>query len=192
MNEDDTDRDVDTDAIDIPGDEVDERPRRRGMTPKGIAIAVFAGLLVGVAVFSIFFIVINSGGGGHAQVASIPTAAYTPPDEVAASGAFAVDHDEVDLGDVPLGQTVNPEFVVTNSADTPLVIRDVRVKVVEGCCPPEPEVAANEVPAGGNTTISMPMMMHENMGGPHLFELTVYTSDPAHSEYVLQVKANFV
>jgi len=168
-----------------------EPPRRRGVTLKGAVIAAFVGVLVGAAAISIVVIVAGRGGSGH-QATIPPAVDQSPPPEVAASGSIKVDRDEVDLGEVPLGKTVYPEFVVTNAGDTPLVIRDVRVKVVQGCCPSRPEVAATEIAPGASTTIRMPMMMHENMGGPHLFELTVYTSDPAHPAYVLRIRGNFV
>lgn len=168
-----------------------EPPRRRGLTLKGVAIAGFFGALIGVAIISIVVIAVGRGGSGH-QAAIPPAVDQSPPPEVAASGSITVDRDEVDLGEVPLGTTVYPEFVVTNAGDTPLVIRDVRVRVVQGCCPSRPEVAATEIAPGASTTIRMPMMMHDNMGGPHLFELVVYTSDPAHPEYVLRIRGNFV
>jgi hypothetical protein len=54
--------------------------------------------------------------------------------EVAGSPRLVVDREEVDFGDVPLGQTVEVEFQIANSGDQTLLFEeDPYVEVVEGC-----------------------------------------------------------
>ncbi len=65
-------------------------------------------------------------------------------------------------------------------------------RVVQGCCPSQAAIDSTDLAPGASTTVKLEFMMHEGMGGPHLFEIPVYTSDPAHTEYTLQVKGNFV
>ena len=59
-----------------------------------------------------------------------------PKAEIQVSGApsLQVDKERVDLGDVPLGQTVSVSFEVSNVGDQPLQFSEAPyVEVVEGC-----------------------------------------------------------
>ncbi len=181
-------------AADAEGDveEAEAPRRRRGMTPLGIAIAAVAGILIaGIAI--LVLALVGTGGGDTHQAAVPPAVDQSPPVQVAPSGSMTVDHDVVDLGDVPLGQMVTAEWTITNSGDTPLLIQKVGpTRVVQGCCPSQAAIDSTDLAPGASTTVKLEFMMHEGMGGPHLFEIPVYTSDPAHTEYTLQVKGNFV
>jgi len=54
--------------------------------------------------------------------------------EVQGAASLKVDKEQVDLGDVQLGQTVKVSFQVTNVGDQPLRFSDQPyVEVVEGC-----------------------------------------------------------
>jgi hypothetical protein len=54
--------------------------------------------------------------------------------EVKGAASLKVDKEQVDLGDVQLGQTVKVSFQVTNVGDQPLRFSaDPYVEVVEGC-----------------------------------------------------------
>jgi hypothetical protein len=62
-----------------------------------------------------------------------PTGAQVPI-EVSGSPSLKVDQDKVDLGDVPLGQTVSVSFQLENVGDKTLRFSDKPyVEVVEGC-----------------------------------------------------------
>jgi hypothetical protein len=62
------------------------------------------------------------GGGGKAAI------------EVTGQPRLKVDREVVDLGDVPLGRTVEAAFVLTNVGDEPLRVTDPPyAEVVEGC-----------------------------------------------------------
>ncbi len=45
---------------------------------------------------------------------------------------------------------------------------------------------------GETTTLSMQFMMHEGMGGRHLFRVHVKTNDPSRPDYMLEVASNWV
>jgi hypothetical protein len=81
---------------------------------------------------------------GAAGLVLVAAAAYligssggkAAPVEIEVSGAprLQVDREQVDLGDVRLGQTVEVAFEVANSGDQTLVFEeDPYVEVVEGC-----------------------------------------------------------
>jgi hypothetical protein len=79
-------------------------------------------------------------GGGLVLVALAAIALWrdraTPAAQPLTTGApqLGVDRDRVDLGDVPLGQTVQVSFELTNTGDRPLrFTADPYVEVVEGC-----------------------------------------------------------
>jgi cell division septal protein FtsQ len=56
------------------------------------------------------------------------------PIEVTGSPSLKVDKEEVDLGDVKLGQTVQVSFQITNIGDKPLrFAKEPYVEVKEGC-----------------------------------------------------------
>jgi hypothetical protein len=61
-------------------------------------------------------------------------AAPQAPIEVNGAPKLKVDRDRVDLGDVPLGQTVSASFTLTNVGDQPLRFGAAPyVETLEGC-----------------------------------------------------------
>jgi len=54
-------------------------------------------------------------------------------------------------------------------------------------------VGATTIEPGGQTTVSVSMMMHKGMEGPHLFRITVPVQGPSGEKADLQlyVKADF-
>ncbi len=61
-------------------------------------------------------------------------AASAVPIEVSGAPRVKADKEKVDLGDVPLGQTVQVSFEIANVGDQPLRIAQAPfVEVVEGC-----------------------------------------------------------
>lgn len=79
-------------------------------------------------------------GGGLLLVAAALALALNGTGVSSGSGAgtgdprLAVDRQEVNLGDVPLGEPVSVSFTLTNTGDGPLTFtRQPFVQVVEGC-----------------------------------------------------------
>ncbi len=93
---------------------------RRSARPWLPLLLVVGGLvLLGGVAFSLL-----GGRGGGAKV----------PIEVRGAPRLKVDQRKVDLGDVPLGQTVEVSFKVSNAGDQPLRLAESPyVEVVEGC-----------------------------------------------------------
>lgn len=80
-------------------------------------------ILAGVAVLAAALI-----GGGNNQSDA------TAKPQVSGGPALQVDQAKIDLGDVPLGQTVSAKFEVVNVGDQPLRFQEKPyVEVVEGC-----------------------------------------------------------
>jgi len=97
----------------------------------------------------------------------------------------------LDFGKVPLNTPAKGEFEFTNVGDATLQIQDVDVKTLEVCCPFTPVVGSTTIKPGEKSKISFESVMHQGMGGPHLFEITVRCNDPVEPEHKLQVKALF-
>ena len=106
---------------------------------------------------------------------------------------LVADREKIDLGDIPLGKTVKVDFQLTNAGDQPLQIKEQPyLEVIQGCCPPEPAIGAMTLSPGQTTQLSMQFMMHEGMGGQHLFRIHVKSNDPQQPERTLDVASNWV
>jgi hypothetical protein len=70
---------------------------------------------------------------GVALISSNQSASTTMP-QVSGAPALQVDKEKVDLGDVPLGQTVSVSFELTNTGDQPLQFtKKPYIEVAAGC-----------------------------------------------------------
>jgi hypothetical protein len=100
-----------------------KRPTPQGKSAPSVpALLIGLGSLILIAVAG-FALWINRSGS---------TANFTP--EVNGASKLKADKNQVDLGDVKLGQTVTVSFEITNTGDQPLRFSDVPyVEVVEGC-----------------------------------------------------------
>jgi hypothetical protein len=154
------------------------------MTPPGkqrfpiwLPLIIVAGMaLIGVALV----------GSGNSQSAA------TVKPQVSGAPALQVDKEKVDLGVVPLGQTVNVSFEVTNAGDQPLVFNQAPyIEVVKGCCPPKPTIAQRTLKPGERTTVAVSFMMHGDMGGYHDFRLHLPTNDPGQSDKTVQILSDW-
>ncbi|MBI3762635.1 MAG: hypothetical protein HY260_12360 [Chloroflexi bacterium] len=93
-------------------------PKRSGGAPWPLLLALGGVLLVGIAVLVAW------------RGSAAPKAAI----EVSGAPKLKVNQEKVDLGNVPLGQTVRVSFEITNAGDRPLMFDAVPyVEVVEGC-----------------------------------------------------------
>jgi hypothetical protein len=81
-----------------------------------------------IAVAGVALIVVALVGGSNNQSGS----ASKP--QVSGSPALQVDQEKIDLGDVPLGQTVSAQFEITNVGDQPLrFTQKPYIQVAAGC-----------------------------------------------------------
>jgi Protein of unknown function (DUF1573) len=127
----------------------------------------------------------NNVGQARRDGAAAATEAGTP--------RLVVEKERVDLGDITLGKTVQVKIGLTNAGQQTLRITEPPyVEVVEGCCPPEPAVDATSLAPGQTIQLSMQFMMHEGMGGKHLFRVHVKTNDPSQPDRTLEVLSNWV
>lgn len=94
---------------------------------------------------------------------------------IASAAGVEVSEASVDFGHVPLNVPVDRTFVLRNTGSERVTLGKTRIEVVEGCCPPDPVPGATAIEPGGqsNYVFSLPMGMHEGMGGKHLFRITI-------------------
>lgn len=93
-----------------------KRKRRSPLLPAIIVIAGF--LMLGIG----FLAAGRLGGNDKAEI------------EVFGSPKLVVDNEEIDLGDVPLGKTVEVSFKLTNAGDQPLRFAESPwIELVAGC-----------------------------------------------------------
>jgi hypothetical protein len=91
-----------------------------------------------------------------------------------------VSTERLDLGKQILGSTVRASFTVKNAGTGTLTLSaPSRPTVLQGCCPASLVVERTILGPGQSTLVYTDMMMHEGMGGPHLFEIPLTTNDPA-------------
>lgn len=53
-------------------------------------------------------------------------------------------------------------------------------------------MGSTTIEAGKTTTLTVKMHMGKGMGGPHLFEVTVNSNDPAPAVNKVAVRANYI
>ena len=97
-----------------------KRSKRRGGSnlPLFLALAGFA--LVAAALFSLWK-------SGQPSMATVPV-------EVQGQPSLKVDNDQLDFGDVKLGQTVTAAFTLSNVGDQTLrITQEPYIQVLEGC-----------------------------------------------------------
>ena len=101
------------------------KPSKKVVTQKKPKPPIWLWGLIAVGVVIIVFVVIQT-----ASSRSTPP----PPPLVTGGPALQVDKQNIDFGNVTLGQTVEAKFEVTNVGDQPLrFTKKPYVEVVEGC-----------------------------------------------------------
>ena len=107
-----------------PSQPIAPQPKKR--VPLWLPVIIVAGVvLVAVALFS-----------------ATRNAAPAVKSVVSGASALQVDKEEVDLGTVALGDTVEVKFEVTNTGDQPLNFNKAPyIEVIKVCCPPQPTVS---------------------------------------------------
>ena len=146
-------------------------------------VAIAGGLaMLGLVIYAVW-----------AAVAPATASGPKVPVEVQGAPSLKADKEKVDLGDIPLGQTVKVEFQIANVGDRQLrVSEQPYVEVVEGCCPPEAAIGSMVLNPGETTTLSLQFMMHEGMGGYHNFSVHIPSNDPAQPDKTLTVLSNWI
>jgi hypothetical protein len=79
----------------------------------------------------------------------------------------------ISMGHVPLNQTVEPTWTLTNTSREEVELGEAHAEVVEGCCPGPLEFGSTSLKPGEETQLVFPLQMHEGMDGPHEFQVHV-------------------
>lgn len=102
-------------------------PRPGGLLSRPLLLVLGGALLIGLALFALW----KTGGLGNpaGDAASSPVGS-----EVGGTPRLEVDREKVDLGDVPVDQTVSVTFLLSNTGDGTLSFsKEPYIEVVEGC-----------------------------------------------------------
>ena len=163
------------------GGHLPARPRRRRIRlPIAILGTAVALVIVG---FSVQFLR-PAAGGSPAGSTTLAADIFTPDGAVVSNEPVVtlgvqVDEPVVNLGRQPLNTPVDRTFKLRNTGSTPVTLGRANIEVVEGCCPSDPILGSNRIEPGQEVPLlfSLPMGMHQGMGGRHLFRLTVPVSN---------------
>jgi len=172
-------------------------PRRGRITLPIVVIAsavVLAAAVGGMAAWNAF------GGGGTSVASSPPAVNVFKPDGTPVSeepvrvAGVEVAEPAVNLGREPLNTPVEKVFRLRNTSSTRIALGRAGIEVLQGCCPSDPILDATTIEPGEEVPLvfSLPMGMHEGMGGEHLFRVTVPVQNATEYGTVeLFVKADF-
>jgi len=106
---------------------------------------------------------------------------------------LVINQTEIDLGTQKYNTTVRASFQIRNDGDGTLTLNAPdRPTVVEGCCPNQVVVGQTRLNPGESTELYTDLMMHEGMGGKHLFEIVLNTNDKTQSSEKLTIKSDWV
>ncbi len=98
----------------------------------------------------------------------------------------------LDLGRLPTATPLEVGFTLRNIGDAPLEIERAFTRVVEGCCPPQPQLKNRVIKPGGEERMSFRVMMSQDMMGPHRFEVVIESNDAQTPRLTTEITAEFV
>lgn len=160
--------------------------RRAGNSTVGLwtlGAVVVGSMALGVA------LMIGTGRAGDGSPVDVQAAVVQGPSSVL---GVTADVTEVDFGRVPLDRVVTQVFRIRNTSNKSVAVAQPSVETLEGCCPSIPVVGADTLAPSEETTVSMDMMMHRGMDGPHLFRLSVpLNAGDGWESLPLVIRANF-
>lgn len=90
-----------------------------------------------------------------------------------------VNTERLELGVQAFNHPVRASFEITNVGNGTLTLNSpASPTVLQGCCPSRISIGQTVLGPGEATTLYTDIVMHEGMGGPHLFEIPLTTNDP--------------
>ncbi len=108
------------------------------------------------------------------------------------AGGVQVKEPAVERGRLPLDTTVTQVYELVNTGPEAVLLGKPAIEVLDGCCPPQPQLSHSTIGAGQTATVALSMQMHEGMDGPHLFHLTVPVRSAGGEDVLhLYFKGNF-
>jgi hypothetical protein len=113
--------------------------------------------------------------------------------KVTGAPGLEVTQEFFELGDMHYNVPAKVTYNLQNVGDQPLRILEIpKVQVLQGCCPPTPEISALTLKPGQRGTISISFTMHAGMDGPHDFRIALRTDDPSRPNTELRVTSNWI
>jgi len=147
-----------------------------GVVVAGIAVALIAAIAVARTA-------------GEEPAAAAPSGSSSGSETVL---GVASDVSLIELGRVPLNQTVEPTWILTNFSDRAVKLEEAHAEVLEGCCPGPLEFTKTSLKPGETARLVFPLQMHEGMDGPHDFDVHVPITSAGESELMtLKVTGDF-
>ncbi len=98
----------------------------------------------------------------------------------------------LDLGRLPTATPMETGFTLRNIGDASLEIERAFTRVVEGCCPPQPQLKNHVINPGGEERMSFRVIMPRDMVGPHRFEVVIESNDAQTPRLTAEITAEFV
>jgi hypothetical protein len=105
---------------------------------------------------------------------------------------LSLEPSRLDLGQLPTATPVEVAFTLRNIGDSPLQIERAFTRVVEGCCPPQPQLKSRVIKPGGEERMSFRVIMSQDMVGPHRFEVVIVSNDAVAPRLTAEITAEFV
>lgn len=191
-----------------PHADVPDYARRHTVTSRRSSVAVAAGVTVALVAAVVLAVALTrsptstattSGGKvaleptGERNAMGMPVVA-TPgnADGSASAGGVTVQRANWALGDVPLNVAVRPEWILTNTGNSPVTFGQPHAQVVKGCCPGPFALSTQTLQPGSSATLSFELSMHPGMDGPHDIAVHVPVTDgSSQSTLALDVTGNF-
>jgi hypothetical protein len=130
---------------------------------------------------------------GAIALLTIASACQPAPTPVFQGGPrLGIEPIKLDLGRMPTATRSETSFTLCNIGDAPLSINRTFTRVVEGCCPPQPQLKSEVIKPGGQQKMSFSIIMSEGMVGPHVFEVVVESNDVEAPRQTAEIVVEFV
>lgn len=105
---------------------------------------------------------------------------------------LSIEPPSLELGQLPTATRTEVSFTLRNIGDAPLEIKRAFTRVVEGCCPPQPQLKNQVIKPGGQERMTFRVIMSQDMVGPHRFEVVIESNDAVAPRQTAEITAEFV
>ncbi len=105
---------------------------------------------------------------------------------------LSIEPPSLDLGRLPTATPTEASFTLRNIGDAPLEIERAFTRVVEGCCPPQPQLKNQVIEPGREERMSFRVIMSRDMVGPHRFEVVIESNDAVAPRQTAEITVEFV
>lgn len=127
-----------------------------------------------------------------ALVAALAACQQAPTPAFRGGPRLSIEPPRLDLGQLPTVTPKEATLTLRNVGDAPLKIEKAYTRVLEGCCPPQPQLKEQVIPPGGKEKVTFRVVMSQDMVGLHRFEMVIESNDAAAPRQTAEIAAEFV